>query len=252
MAQLTSIVAFLDREMAGGEFNDSSHNGLQVENAGRVTKICCGVDASLPFFEAAAKVGGDLLICHHGISWGESLARIRGLSYKRVAFLVKHDIALYGCHLPLDAHPKYGNNAVICRLLGLRRLDPFGIHGGKAVGLTGSLQRPMSYQAFKRLVGRKISPDLETMDFGPRTVRTVAVVSGGAAGDVDEAGRRGIDVFLSGEPALSAYNLAQEHKVNAVFAGHYATERFGVCALGALLSRRFRIPWKFIDMRIPY
>jgi len=251
MANLDTIVRFLDRELEC-EIKDSSQNGLQVENTGKVTKICCGVDAALPFFEAAAKRGGDLLVCHHGISWGDSLARISGLAYRRVAFLMKHDMALYSSHLPLDAHPMHGNNAVICRLLGLRRLRPFGVHGGTPVGFSGSLPAPMSCGAFKKLVAGTISPRLQTMDFGRRTVRSVAVISGGAAGDVEEAGRCGIDVFLSGEPALNAYNLAREYGVNAIFAGHYSTERFGVCELGRLLSRRFRVPWEFVDLRVPY
>lgn len=247
-----AIAAFLDRELRVSEFTDSSHNGLQVENTVGIRKICCGVDASLEFFHAARKRGADMVICHHGLSWGDSLKQITGLNYRRLSFLIRNDMALYACHLPLDAHPKYGNNALICKALGLRELKPFGLYHGKKIGFSGRLVRPMRYDAFKELVRRTIGGRLQTMDFGKELIRSVAVVSGGAAGETDEAGRVGVDVFLSGEPALNAYLLAQEHGLNAVFAGHYATEVFGVRALAGLVSRKFKIPAEFVDLKIRY
>ena len=252
MTGVDRIAAFLDRELRIQDFTDSSHNGLQVANRGAVTRVCCGVDASLEFFEAARRKGADLLICHHGLSWGDSLKRITGLNHRRLDFLLRHNLALYACHLPLDAHPRYGNNALICRALGLRRLRRFGLYSGKEIGFAGILPRPMTRSAFKRLVSRAIGRNLQTMDFGRATVRSVAVLSGGAAGELDEAGRKGIDVYLTGEPNLHAYNLAREYGINAVFAGHYATEVFGVRALAGLIRRRFRLPAEFIDLRIPY
>jgi len=252
MAKTSDIAAFLDKELRVSEFTDSSHNGLQVENSGRVRRVCCGVDASLEFFQAAKKRGADLLICHHGLSWGDSLKKITGLNYRRMSFLIRNDMALYACHLPLDAHPKYGNNARICRALGLRSLRKFGVYQGKKIGFAGSLPRSMSYDAFKKHVRHVIGNPLQTMDFGKKTVRSVAVVSGGAGSEIDEAGRLGIDVYLSGEPVLHAYHLAQEYGINAVFAGHYATEVFGVQALAGLVERRFRVPAEFVDLKIPY
>ena len=252
MTKLDDIVAFLDKELHAGDFKDSSHNGLQVANRGTVRRVCCGVDASLEFFEAAQRKGAELLLCHHGLSWDDSLKRITGLNYRRLEFLMRHNMALYACHLPLDAHPRYGNNALICRALGLRRLRRFGLYNGKEIGFAGDLPRSMGYAAFKKLVRRVVGTELCTMDFGRRTVRSVAVISGGAAGEVDEAGRKGLDVYLSGEGNLHAYNLAREHGINAVFAGHYATEVFGVRALADLLRRRFKLPAEFVDLKIPY
>ncbi len=253
MTKLNTIVGFLDRELKISEFNDSSNNGLQVENTGKIGKVCCGVDASMEFFEAARDKGADLLICHHGISWGNSLARISDLNYSRIKFLIENDIALYAAHLPLDAHPKYGNNALIAKALGLKKLKPFGSYNGSYIGFEGVLPKPMGYAAFKKKVSKAINPvGLHSMDFGKKSIRSVAVVSGGAAGEVAEAGQKGIDVYISGEPGLVAYSLAQEYGTNAIFAGHYATEVFGVRALGELLKKEFKIKSEFIDFKIQF
>lgn len=252
MTALQTITTFLDRELSVADFHDSSHNGLQVENSGSIRKVCCGVDASMAFFEAAQAKGADLLICHHGLSWGDSLARITDLNYRRLKYLLDHDLALYACHLPLDAHARYGNNACIARALGLRGLKPFGVYHGMTLGVAGRLPQSLTYAAFKKKVRGIMGAELQTMDFGKQRVQSVAVVSGGAAKEVAEAGQKGIDVYLSGEPALVAYSLAQEYGVNAVFAGHYATEVFGVRALGDALKQRFSVTADFIDMQIPF
>jgi len=252
MADLMTIATFLDRTLRLSNFTDSSNNGLQVENPGRVRKICCGVDASMEFFAAARDRGADMVVCHHGISWGDSLKAITHLNYSRVSFLIKNDMALYACHLPLDAHPRHGNNAQICKALGLTKTRPFGLYHGMMIGFEGMLPRPMSYQRFKNLVGKTIGGNLQTMDFGKKTVRSVAVVSGGAPAQAEEAGRKAIDVYLSGEPSLQAYNLARECEMNAIFAGHYATEVFGVRSLAKLLKRTFNLDTEFLDLRVPF
>ena len=252
MEKLKNIVGFLDRELRIDEFEDSSNNGLQVENSGRIRRICCGVDASMEFFEAAAERGADLLICHHGLSWKDSLKRITDLNYSRISRLIHDDMALYGCHLPLDAHPKLGNNALICKALGLTRIKPFGMYAGREIGFQGSLPKQMSRAAFEKLAVKAIGGEIRAMPFGKKSVKTVAVVSGGAATEVAEAGQKEIDIFLSGEPNLAAYSLAQEYRTNAIFLGHYATEVFGVRALAELLNRRFSVKAEFIDLGVPY
>ncbi|MCK5851376.1 MAG: Nif3-like dinuclear metal center hexameric protein [Kiritimatiellae bacterium] len=253
MTKLKTIVGFLDRELRIDEFKDSSNNGLQVENSGKIKKVCCGVDASMEFFEAAASKGADLLICHHGMSWGDSLAHITDLNYKRIKFLMEHDMALYASHLPLDAHARYGNNAGIAKALGLGKLKPFGMYNGSYIGFEGCLSKPMGYAAFKKKVsGAMGGAKLHTKDFGKKKVQTVAIVSGGAAGEVAEAGQKGIDVYLSGEPALVAYSLAQEYGINAIFASHYTTEVFGVRALGDLLQKKFAVKAEFLNFNIPF
>ena len=253
MTELKKMVAFLDKELCLEAFSDSSNNGLQVENSGKVKKVCCGVDASMEFFVAARDAGAHLLICHHGLSWGNSLAHITDLNYTRLKFLIENDMALYAAHLPLDAHPRYGNNALIIKALGLKHLKPFGMYNGSFIGFEGAFDKAMTYSAFKKRVSKVTGcSELQCMDFGRKHIKTVAVVSGGAAGEIAEAGKKGIDVYLSGEAGLVAYSLAQEYGINAVFAGHYATEVFGVRALGELLSKRFSVPSNFIDFNIPY
>ena len=250
--KLDRMVACLNHELRIAEFRDAAHNGLQVANDGRVARLCCGVDANLEFFEAARRRGADLLICHHGLSWGDSMARLTGLQYKRVAFLVRHNMALYAAHLPLDAHPRLGNNAQICRALGIRGLKPFGLYHGTAIGWAGRLARPMSWTAFRKRAEAVFRNELRIMEYGPRIVRTVAVVSGGAPELVEEAGRGGFDVFLSGEASLQARTPAMEYGLHAVFAGHYATELFGVRAAGEYLARRFGIPGETLDFRVTF
>ena len=251
-ANLGKITSFLDRELNIAAFRDGSHNGLQVANSGRVRRVCAGVDASMVFFEKAAELKADLLICHHGLSWGDSLKRITGLNYRRLKFLMERDIALYACHLPLDAHPRLGNNAQICRTLGLKKLKPFGCYDGTPLGFSGTLPVSMSFENFKNRARAVFGNGLSAMEFGKKNVRTIAVVSGAAASITAEAGEKGMDVYVSGEPSLEAWNLAQEYKVNAIFAGHYATEIFGVRAVAELLSKRFNLKSGFIDMGVPY
>jgi dinuclear metal center YbgI/SA1388 family protein len=251
MNLLRAMARLLDRELAA-LFADASNNGLQVENSGRVRQVCTGVDASLPFLERAAARGADLVIVHHGLSWGDQLKYVTGLNYQRLRFLIQHDIALYASHLPLDAHPKYGNNACLCRALGLRRIRPWGEYKGGKVGMRGELPAPLPLGQFIKRVEKAVGNRAHVMAYGKPTVRTVAMVVGGGALGIEYAAADGVDIYLSGEPTLHAHNLAQETKINAIFAGHYATESLGVQALGALLHRRFRVPVEFVPMGIKY
>ena len=249
-----ALAAALDRELGNNAFPDTSHNGLQVARRDtRVTKVCLGVDATLPLYEEAARRGAQLVICHHGISWGDSLARVTGLHYEHLAFLIQHGLALYASHLPLDAHPRLGNNAQIARALGLVKTKPFlRYHGGPEIGVKGEFARPATLDAFvakvKRITGRD---DATVFPFGGKTIRTVGVVSGGAANDIADAIDAGLDAYLTGEPTLAAYHLAAQGKINAVFAGHYATETFGVRALAEHITQTFGIPAEFVDFKIP-
>ncbi len=249
---LDAIVSFLDRRLRVEEFSDNSNNGLQVRNSGTVRRICIGVDACQDFFVEAAQRDADLLITHHGLSWGDSLKRITGLNYRRLKFLLEHDMALYACHLPLDAHPEVGNNAQICRALGLIELNPFGSSLGPPVGFSGMLPEPVQYAELKNSIRAVLNNTVATMDFGRERVRSVAVVSGAGASEIGEAAEKGIDVFISGEPRLTAYHQAREYGINAIFGGHYATEVFGVQAVGTLLNDEFGIGTEFIDMGIVY
>jgi dinuclear metal center YbgI/SA1388 family protein len=250
--QLTRLVAALDRELKVADWKDDSHNGLQVANGGRVTRVAAGVDATLPFFERAVAAGADLAICHHGLSWGDSLKRITGLNRRLLSYLLRHDLALWACHLPLDAHPRLGNNACLARGLGLRGLRPFGDYHGRPIGLRGALPEAETPAAFRRRVARFTGGEVRGLEFGRGAIRTVGVISGGAPSQVADAVAAGLDAYVTGESNLHAYNLAVQERIHVFFAGHYATERFGVRAVADWIRRRFGLPVSFVDLDIPY
>jgi len=247
---LSGVVSYLDRELRVKAIQDSSNNGLQVQNSGKVVRVCCGVDASLEFFEAAGERKADLLIVHHGISWDDSLQRITRLNYLRLKFLMDHDMALYGCHLPLDAHERYGNNVLICKALGLKGLEPFGVYRGTKIGMIGSVAGGESYIRFRKRVEAAFGRKLIEMNFGSSKVSRVAVVSGGGCGSLSEAEEAGADMFVSGEPTLAGRNLLKDSGMNALFGGHYVTERFGVEALAGVMRRKFGVQAEFINLGI--
>lgn len=252
-APLDRLVSALDRELRIASFTDDSNNGLQVANSGRVTRVCLGVDATLPFFEEAVARGANLAVCHHGMSWGDSLKRISGLNHRLLSFLLKHDLAVWACHLPLDAHPRLGNNARLAQALGLKACKAAFVHHGQTIGVRGALPRAVPFDAFRKQVQRAVGGgEVRALAFGRDPVRTVGIVSGGGASHISEAVSMGLDVYVTGEPTLHAYNVAVQEKIHAVFAGHYATERFGVQAVGAWIHRRYGLPVSFAEMGIPY
>jgi len=249
---LDRLVALLDKTLGIAAFRDTSNNGLQIANSGRVTKVVTGVDASLRLLKEAAHRGADCVVCHHGLSWGDSLKRITGLNHRLVSYAIGHDMAVYAVHLPLDAHPRYGNNAQLCKALGLTRAKPAFTYHGETIGFTGSYARALPFTDFCDRVRAAVNPDIRVLGFGKKNVRTVGVVSGGASDMIDQATDLGVDAYLTGEPSLQGYNLAEHLSQNAVFAGHYATETFGVKALARLIAQRLHLHAEFVDFKIPY
>ena len=252
---LADVVAWLDRTLDLPAFaGDRSHNGLQVEGAhGGVSKVACGVDASPEFYEEALRRGAQLLLVHHGISWGESLARIAGPAYRLVAPLVRADAALYAAHLPLDAHPVLGNNAQIAKALGLVRTRPFAEYRGCTIGVRGAFPRALPWETVKARF-RAICPGgrFQAVDAGRKTVRTVGIVSGGGADFFPQATAAGLDAYLTGELGLQDRNAVLNDPIDFAAAGHYATERFGVRALGEALAAEFGIAAEFVDLSLPW
>jgi dinuclear metal center YbgI/SA1388 family protein len=249
---LTKLVSFLDRTLDVTAFQDASNNGLQLANSGSVSCVITGVDASLRLLEKAAEQGAQCIICHHGVSWGDSLKRITGLNHRIVSYALANNIAIYAAHLPLDAHPRYGNNAQLCQALGVTHTQPAFNYHGETIGFIGSVAKPVSLSAFCDRVRKTVNPDIRVVDFGKKTIRTVGLVSGGASDMIDQAALLGADVFLTGEPSLQGFILAENLSQSTIFAGHYATETFGVRALAKLVSARMKIPAEFVDFHIPY
>ena len=240
------LVSFLDSRLCLSEFSeDESANGLQVEGSVTVQKIGLAVDACEYVFKEAAKKKIDFLLVHHGLIWG-GLKSVSGVVKKRIKTLLDSDISLYACHLPLDWHPKYGNNSELLRLLSIKKIGEFGKYHGKNISYWGRTAKEISLDEFTARIDKVLGTRSSAVRFNNK-VRNVGVVSGGGWFAINEAEKYNIDTFLTGEPSHSAYTLAEEMKVNLVFAGHYATETLGVKAVGLMLQKRFGLPAEFID-----
>jgi dinuclear metal center YbgI/SA1388 family protein len=227
---------------------DPSQNGIQVSrNSQEVTKVAFAVDASREAFRRAAQWGADMLLVHHGIFWGAPV-RLDGTLYQRVRLLVEKDIALFAAHLPLDMHPEVGNNIAIARHLGLEEIEPFGEYKGVKVGFKGVLPSPMTVEEVAgRLTGGD-STAVRSFPFGPKEVRSVGIVSGGAPFESQQAVREGLDLYVTGEPAHGIYHDCLEAGIHVIFAGHYFTETFGVRLLCEKLARETGLETHYLDL----
>jgi len=243
---LSALVEFCDRTLRTAQIQDydGAANGLQVENSGRVTRIAAAVDATLATVRLAIAAQADLLIVHHGLFWSATHPWT-GRRRELLGLLIQHDLAVYSSHLPLDAHPRLGNNAQLCAALGLRHLKPFFFTKGRFLGFQTRAKIPRAElaQRLHRAAGR--APIL--LPGGPAVCQKIGVVTGGAGGELKLAASEGVDTFITGEGPHWTYALAEELGVNVLYGGHYATETFGVKALAAELSRRFKVPWVFLD-----
>ena len=243
---LQSIVSHCDRILRIGETGDydGALNGLQVENSGAVTRIAAAVDASPATVKLAAAAQANLLIVHHGLFWSVRQPWT-GANHELMRALVLNDLAVYSAHLPLDVHPTLGNNAQLCAALGLKKLQPFFDSHGQKIGLKARQRMTRAELAarLERATGAK--PRL--IPGGGEICEHIGVVTGGAGGELKRAASEGVDTFVTGEGPHWTYALAEELGLNVLYGGHYATETFGVKALAAALSKKFRVPWQFID-----
>lgn len=243
---LPRLVDVCDRLLKTDQFGDwdGAHNGLQVQNSGRVSRIAAAVDARIATVRMASEAGADLLLVHHGLFWSPQHPWT-GPHYDLLRLLLQANLAVYSSHLPLDAHPKLGNSAQLARALGLRALVPFFEAKGQTVGFRSTTR--LSRTELTRRLSAATGSRPVVLPGGPAECRQVGVVTGGAGAEIRDAARLGVDTFITGEGPHWTAALADELGINVLYAGHYATETFGVKALAAHLSRRFRIPWQFLD-----
>ena len=243
---LAALVRHCDRLLRTDEFSDweGAVNGLQVENRGAVARMAASVDASLATVRRAIAARADLLLVHHGLFWSPSHPWI-GKRYELLRLLLENGLAVYSSHLPLDAHPRLGNNAQLCAALGLNKREPFFFEKGAFIGYQAETRLKCAELA-KRL-RRELGVAPKLLPGGPDICRRVGVVTGGAGSELRRAAREGVDTFITGEGPHWTFALAEELGVNVFYGGHYATETFGVKALAAHLSKRFKVPWTFID-----
>lgn len=244
--RLDAVVQECQRLLRPERFTDwdGAHNGLQVANPGTVTRLAAAVDATLPVVRMAVDARADLLLVHHGLFWSPRLPWT-GAHYELMRLLIDHGLAVYSSHLPLDAHPRLGNNARLAAALGLRRCRPFFQCKGQAIGLATSTRIPRP-ELVARLE-KAVDGPVRLVPGGPAVCRRIGVVTGGAGAELAQAAAEGVDTFVTGEGPHWTYGLAEEMGVNVLYAGHYATETFGVKALAAHLAGRFGLPWVFLD-----
>ena len=247
MADLNDIVTFLDRELKHAEIQDypGAINGLQLDNSGSVERVIAAVDSTLPVIEKAVAQGsGSLLIVHHGMFWNGAKP-VTGALHRKLKLAMEADMAIYSTHLPLDVHPQWGNNALLASKLGLVDTKPFLDFKGLPVGVQG----PWSGTAdqLKAALERILEGPVHVCSAGPEVIESVGVVTGGAGSEVEQAAAEGVDAFITGEGPHWSYGSAEELGIHLFYGGHYATETFGVKALGDVLEKEFGLPWSFVD-----
>jgi len=243
---LNAIVQYCDVLLRTREIGDydGAVNGLQVANRGGVTHIAAAVDASLATVRLAIAAGADLLIVHHGLFWGP-MHPWTDRKYEMLRLLIENNLAVYSSHLPLDAHPRLGNNAQLCAALGLKKLKPFFPTHGQTIGFKSPTR--ISRAGLAARLARVTGAKPRIIPGGPELCRCIGIVTGGAGGDLKLAAAEGVDTFVTGEGPHWTFALAEELGINVLYGGHYATETFGVKALAAGLSKKFSVPWEFLD-----
>ena len=251
MVDLIELVDYCDRLLDASNFQDYCPNGLQVEGRKQIGRIASGVTASQALIDAALERRADLILVHHGFFWKGEDPCLTGMKRRRISALLANDISLLAYHLPLDAHPRLGNNAQLGQLLGLVEQGRFGDGRGPDLACYASLQEPLSgaelSARIQRALGRK--PQWITGRAGP--LQRIGWCTGAAQGYLEAAARLGLDAFISGEISEPSVHIAREYGIDYFAAGHHATERYGVQALGGQLSEEFAIEHIFIDIDNP-
>ena len=244
---IPEAIRFLDELLDPGAFEDYGPNGLQVPGGDRLTKVVTGVSAQRELIERAVALEAELIVVHHGLFWDFLPTGLTPTLAERVRPLFKHDVALAGYHLPLDAHPEVGNNALLAGLLGCERHEAFA-----RIGRVGEFadEGVAASDLFARVEAVTRRAPL-VFDAGPERVRRIGIVSGAAAKLLPQAVAMGLDAFLTGEPAEHVMADAREAGIHFIAAGHYATETFGVRRLGELLAEHYDILHQFVDIPNP-
>lgn len=251
MVALAELVSHLDDLLRVTQFSDYCPNGLQVEGRQEIQSLITGVTASADLIEVAIAKNADAIIVHHGYFWrGENLC-ITGIKRRRLRALLEHDISLLAYHLPLDAHPEYGNNVKLAKVLGFRSNGPLARDGDATKGLYGTLDAPMSAATLHHRIAQALKREPLLIAGGPKVIATIGWCTGAAQALIDEAIARGLDAFVSGEISEPTVHAAREGGLHYFSAGHHATERYGVMALAGYLSRTFHLQAEFVDLDNP-
>jgi dinuclear metal center YbgI/SA1388 family protein len=246
MAKLAEVIEFLDAELKTAVIPDypGAHNGLQLENGGEVGKVAVAVDASFPVIRKAVAAGADLLVVHHGLFW-QGVRPLTGANYEKFKTAMDAGLAIYSSHIPLDVHPELGNNVLLARELGLEGGNSFHDWKGILLGRKGHFDGSLGELQVRlaRVVGGRVI--LRGEEGNPAGI--VGIITGGAGSEVEAMKEEGLDTFVTGEGPHWSHPLAEELNLNVLYGGHYATETFGVKALGELLEEQFGVPFQYLD-----
>ena len=245
---LTELRDYKASLLQTGLFMDYCPNGLQVEGRAEVRRIATGVTASQQVLDAAIAWGADAILVHHGYFWRNEDAAITGIKKRRIAQLLRNDVSMLAYHLPLDAHPELGNNARLGKLLGLAEHGRFGEQN---IACLGELESPQTLAQFAAWIGGRLQRVPQAIGDNAKNIRKVAWCGGGAQGYFEAAIAQGVDAYISGEISEQSFHLAQESGVAFIAAGHHATERLGIQALGEHLAARFNLEHRFFDQDNP-
>lgn len=230
--------------------SDYCPNGLQVEGTPQIQRIVSGVTASQALIDAAIELQADAVLVHHGYFWKGEDQRVIGMKQRRLKALLTHDINLLAYHLPLDVHPEVGNNVQLAQRLGLTISGPLEPDNPRNVGLIGELATPLSANEFAARIEKALNRAPLVIDH-QQPIKRVAWCTGGAQGYIEQAIAAGADAYITGEVSERTFHEAQENGISFFAAGHHATERYGVQALGEWLAKRFNIEHHYIECPNP-
>ena len=248
MATLNNVTAFIDELLNINQFKDYAPNGLQVEGKEKLKKIVTGVSASQALIDAAIDAQADMIIVHHGWFWKDENPCITGMKYRRLKALMDNEISLLGYHLPLDAHPEYGNNAQLAKRLDIHTEDVMDEQG---VGNYGRLNEYTSLEELGKRIEKSLGRKPLLISGGDHAIRRVAWCTGGAQNRIEMAAQKGVDAYISGEISEHTVHVARELGLHYIAAGHHATERYGVEVLGEHVAAKFGLDYEFIDIDNP-
>ena len=251
MIPLTQLVSALENLLEPAAFSDYCPNGLQVEGKSSVKKIVSGVTASQSLIDAAIARQADAILVHHGYFWKGEDAPLVGIKGARIKALMQNDISLLAYHLPLDVHKSLGNNAQLAKLLGLQVEAGLEINNSRSVGLIGSWDQTMTAEEVQKLLNEKLGRQALHIAGGPAEIKRIAWCTGAAQSYIDLAADAGVDAYISGEISEPTVHTARERGLHYFAAGHHATERGGVKAVGEWIQQQFKIDVEFIDIDNP-
>jgi dinuclear metal center YbgI/SA1388 family protein len=233
------------------QFNDYCPNGLQIQGKDEIKKIVSGVTASMNLIDAAIADNADLILVHHGYFWKGEAQPLTGIKRDRIAALLANNVSLIAYHLPLDVHPELGNNAQLGKLLGFETTGAFGNYDQHLIGLTGATPSPMNVKDFADLLSNRLAREPLIVKGGDHKITKVAWCTGAAQNYIEQAIEAGVDAFVTGEVSEPTVHIAREAGIHFFAAGHHATERYGVQAVGGYLAEKFSLEHRFIDIDNP-